>query len=216
MELLELKSVWNAVVEVTLSDERVDGSAVERSIKKDSRSVLAKIKRVMYFKFFFGGLTLVTCLVVFIGSFINPAKFAFHEAIFDLADNRMFLATGIIFISAMLSWNFKAFQEIKRFETTARSVKKSLEKFVAIMAKTIRLNIYSGTAFNAMVFGWICYLINTKLDVVTGTIPIIFMAIGVIALSGLIFYVLARYEQKVKFGNYVDQLKSNLNDLQEK
>ena len=57
MELLELKSVWDVVVEDTISKERVDEFVVEKSIKKDSKSVLAKIKRVMLFKFAFGGLS---------------------------------------------------------------------------------------------------------------------------------------------------------------
>ena len=141
MELLELKSVWDVVVEDTISKERVDEFVVEKSIKKDSKSVLAKIKRVMLFKFAFGGLSLVICLVMLVGSFIDPEQFAFYESIFDVTDNRIFLATIIVFMSAMLSWNFKAFQEIKRFETKTRSVKESLTRFISIMGRTIKLNI---------------------------------------------------------------------------
>lgn len=216
MELLELKSVWDVVVEDTISKERVDEFVVEKSIKKDSKSVLAKIKRVMLFKFAFGGLSLVICLVMFIGSFIEPEKFTFYENIFDLTDNRIFLITIILFMGAMLSWNFKAFREIKYFETNVSSVKESLKRFIAIMGHTIKLNIYSGAAFNSVAFGWICYLANNKKDFVEGTFQIALMVTMATILGAVIFYYLSRYEQKLKFGNYLNRLKSYLKDLQEK
>lgn len=216
MELLELKSVWDVVVEDTISKERVDEFVVEKSIKKDSKSVLAKIKRVMLFKFAFGGLSLVICLVMFIGSFIEPEKFTFYENIFDLTDNRIFLITIILFMGAMLSWNFKAFREIKYFETNVSSVKESLKRFIAIMGHTIKLNIYSGAAFNSVAFGWICYLANNKKGFVEGTFQIALMVTMATILGAVIFYYLSRYEQNLKFGNYLNRLKSYLKDLQEK
>jgi hypothetical protein len=216
MELLELKSVWNAVVDETILNDNVDEFVVEKSIKKDSKSVLAKIKRVMYLKFSLGGLSLVICLLMLIGSFINPEKFTFYEAIFDLTDNQIFLSTIIVFLSAMLSWNFKAFREIKRFETRATTIKESLKKFIDIMGRTIRLNVYSGVAFNSIALGWICYLVNNKKGFIEGTFQIILLVILVAIVGAVVFYYLSRYEQKVKFGNYLNQLKSNLEDLNEK
>jgi hypothetical protein len=216
MELLELKSVWDVVVEDTISKERVDELVVEKSIKNDSKSVLAKIKRVMYFKFILGGLSLSLCVVMLIGSYINPVKFTFYESIFDLTDNRIFLATVIFFLSAMLTWNFKAFREIKHFEIKAKTVKESLARFIGIMGLTIKLNIYSGAAFNSVAFGWICYLANNKKSLVEGTFQIVLMVTLATIAGAVIFYYLSRYEQKLKFGNYLNQLKSYLKDLQEK
>lgn len=216
MELLELKLVWNAVVDQTTSKDNFDELVLEKSIQRDSKSVLAKIKRVMYFKFIFGTLSLLGGGVMLIGSFLNPGQFMFYEPIFDLTDNRIFLATIIVFISAMLSWNFSAFREIKRFETRATSVKQSLGKFIDIMGRTIKLNVYSGAAFNSIALGWIFYLVNSKKGFVEGTFQIALIVILVTILGAVIFHYLSGYEQKVKFGNYLDQLKSNLNDLNEK
>lgn len=216
MELLELKSVWDAVVDDTIAKDNVDEFVVEKSIKKDSKSVLAKIKRVMYFKFALGGISMILCIAMFIGSFINPEKFTFYESLFDLTDNRIFLATVVLFLLAMLSWNFKAFREIKRFETKATTVKESLTRFISIMERTIKLNVYSGAAFNSVAFGWICYLANNKKGFVEGTFQTTLMVILATILGAVIFYYLSRYEQKLKFGNYLNQLKSYLKDLQEK
>lgn len=216
MELLELKSVWNAVVDETISKDTVDEFVVEKTIKKDSKSVLGKIKRVMYFKFALGGLSLLICVVMLIGSFINPEKFTFYESIFDLMDNRIFLAMGIIFLSAMVSWNFKAFREIKYFETRTRSIKESLGRFISIMGRTIKLNVYFGTAFNSIAFGWIFYLVNNLKGFVEGTLQITLLIIALIIIGAVVFYFLSRFEQKIKFGNYLSQLKSNLEDLEEK
>ena len=216
MEILELKSVWNAVVEDTISKDSVDEFMVENSIKEDSKSVLTKIKKVMYIKFSIGGLSLIVCSAMLVGSFIEPEKFTFLESIFNLIDNRVFLATIIIFMSAMLSWNFKAFRAINLFETNSSNVKASLARFINIMGQTIKLNIYSGAIFNAMALGWIFYLINNKKSYITGTIETILITTSVFISGVVLFYFLSQYEQKIKFGNYLNQLKSNLEDLQEK
>ncbi|WP_411767290.1 hypothetical protein [Winogradskyella sp. A3E31] len=216
MELLELKSVWKAVVDETISKNNVDELVVEKFIKKDSKSVLVKIKRVMYFKFIFGTLTLLVCFVMLIGSYKNPEQFRFLEPLFSLIDNRIFLATIIVFMTAMLSWNFRAFREIKRFETKTTTIKESLKKFIDIMGKTIKLNVYSGVAFNSAAFGWIAYLVNNRNHFVEGTFKITLLVVLVILFGAVVFYFLSRYEQKVKFGNYLNQLKSNLKDLDEK
>lgn len=216
MELLELKSVWDVVVSEAISKENVDEFVVEKSIKKNSRSVFAKIMRVMYFKFSLGGLSLLICFAMLIGSFIHPEQFTFYEAIFDLTDNRVFLTTIIIFMSAMLSWNFRAFREIKRFETRVTNVKESLKKLFSIIGKTIKLNIYFGTTFNSIALGWICYLANKKMDFVESMFQTILLVILTTVVSAIVFYYLSRYEQKIKFGNYLNQLKSNLEDLDEK
>jgi len=216
MELLELKSVWKGVVDETISKDNVDEFVVEKSIKKDSSSVLAKIKRVMYLKFSLGGLSWLISLVMLIGSFITPEQFTFYEAIFDLTDNRIFLATIIVFMSALLSWNFRAFREIKHFETKSVSIKESLNKLIDFIGRTIKLNVYSGAAFNSVALGWIFYLVNNKKGFVEGVLQITLMVLLVTTVGAVVFYFLSRFEQKVKFGNYLNQLKSNREDLNEK
>lgn len=215
MELIELKSVWDVVVKDTISKERVDDFVVTKSIKKDSKSVLNKIKRVMYFKFFLGGLSLILCAAVLCGSFIKPEEFTFYKNIFSLSDNRIFLGTIVVYITAMLSWNFKAFQEISRFETTTASVKESLMKFINIMEKTIQLNIYSGAAFNALALGWVFYLINSKKGFFMDTIEIVLMTTLVMVVGVILSFFMSRFEQKLKFGKNLDVLKENLADLAE-
>jgi len=215
MELLELKSVWNVVIENTISKEHVDEFIVAKSIKKDSKSLLNKIKRVMYLKFFLGGLTLILCATILVGSFIKSENFTFYPSVFDIIDNRLFLVTIIVFMALMLSWNFKAFREINRFETTASSIKESLSKFIGIMGKTIQLNIYFGTVFNALALGWIFYLINNRKGFFEDSIEVILMTALVTAVGFMLSFFINRFEQKLKFGNYLNQLKSNLKYLDE-
>ncbi len=215
MELLELKSVWDVVIEKTISKEHVDEFVVAKSIKKDSKTVLTKIKRVMFLKFFLGGLSLILCVGVLVGSFIEPEKITFYEGIFSLSDIRAFLATVIIFLAGMLSWNFRAFLKIKHFETKAVSVKESLKKFIDIMDKTIKLNIYSGVVFNSLALGWIFYIINNKKEIFTDTVEIVLMTVLIVVLGIVLSFFMNRYEQKIKFGNYLNHLKSNLEDIEE-
>ena len=216
MELLELKSVWNLVIDETMTQDNVDGFVIEKSVKKDSNSISSKIKRVMYFKFMIGGISLLLGFVMLIGSFINPEQFTFYEAIFDLRDNRIFLTTIIVFMSAMLSWNFRAFYEIRRFESRASNVKESLQRLIYIMERTIKLNVYSGVSFNSIALGWICYLVNKKMQFVEGILQAGLLVVFATIIGAIAFYYLTRYEQKIKFGNYVSQLKSILMDLDEK
>ena len=215
MELVELKSVWEAVVEESISKDTIDVYGVEQTISKDSNSVLAKIKRVMYFKFLLGFFFLFLFLFLLLGSFLNPEKFTFYEAILDTQDNQIFLVTGILFITAMLSCNYRAFREIIFFEASASTVKESLRRFIGIMEKTIRLNIYISTAFDSIALGWIAYLVNKKAGLVEGAIQLSALVIVAALIGAVVFYFIAHFKQKVKFGNYLDQLKSNLEDLNE-
>ena len=216
MELLELKSVWNTVVDEIIPKDTIDTFVLEKSIKKDSKAVLGKIKRVMYFKFIFGTFSIIFGSVLFIGSFINPDKFTFLKTIFSLIDHQIFLVTIIAFMVTMLIWNFRAFYEIKQFESKTTNIKVSLEKFIGIMAKTIKLNVYSSIAFNSVALGWIAYLVNNKKHFIEGTFQTALLVAAVVMVSAITFYFLSNYEQKLKFGNYLNQLKSNLNDLNEK
>lgn len=216
MELLELKSVWKAVIDESILKDTIDTLVVENSIKKDSKSVLGKIKSVMYFKFIFGTFSVLATSVMFIGSFINPDQFTFLETICSLTDNRILLATIIAFMTAMLSWNFRAFGEIKQFERNTTNIKVSLEKFIGIMAQTIKLNVYSSMVFNSVAIGWFAYLLNNTQHFIEGTFQITLVVAVVVMVSAITFYFISSYEQKVKFGNHLDQLKSNLYDLDEK
>ncbi|NCP60010.1 MAG: hypothetical protein GW839_06880 [Flavobacteriales bacterium] len=215
MELLELKSVWNVVIENTISEEHVDEFVVAKSIKKDSKSLLNKIKRVMYLKFFLGGLTLMLCTAILVGSFIKPESFTFYPSVFDLKDNRLLLVTIVVFMTLMLSWNFRAFREINRFETTASTIKESLGKFIRIMEKTIQLNVYFGTVFNTLAFGWIFYIIINRKGFLESNIEIVLMTALVMVVGAILSFFISHFEQKLKFGNYLNQLKSNLKDLDE-
>lgn len=215
MEFVELKSVWEAVVEESISKDTIDVYGVEQSISKDSNSVLAKIKRVMYFKFLLGFFFLFLFLFLLLGSFLKPGKFTFYEAILETQDNQIFLVTGILFITAMLSCNYRAFREIIFFEANASNVKESLRRFIGIMEKTIRLNIYISTTFDSIALGWIAYLVNKKAGLVEGAIQLSALVIVAATIGALAFYFVARFNQKVKFGNYLDRLKSNLEDLNE-
>lgn len=103
MELLELKSVWNSVIEEASSHEYIDENKVANTIKKDSKNILSKIKRVMYFKFVFGSFTLAASALMFIGTFIIPKKVNFLEDVFTITENKLFLSSIIIFISFMLN-----------------------------------------------------------------------------------------------------------------
>ena len=170
MELLELKSLWDIAVEDTISKNSIDEFAVTKTIKKDSRTVLSKIKRVMYWKFLVGGLSLIVCSTTLIGSFVEPEKFTFYESIFDTRDNQTFLITISIFLAVMLTWNLRAFHDIRHFESRVNNVKESLKEIIDIMDKTINLNIYSGVVFNSLALGWIFYLVNNRKEFFTQSI----------------------------------------------
>ena len=207
MELLELKSIWDIVVEDTISKERVDEFLVEKSIKKDSKSVLAKIRGVMYVKFLIGGIFLIIFLLMLLGSILKPVKYGLYSAIFDVTEYRIFLCTGIFFLMGTLSWNIRAFRQIRHFERNSSSIKESLGRFIRIMNKTIKFNVYFSAAFDSIVFGWICYLLNRKIGLVEGSIQVAVLVLLAAILGAFVFFSLARFKQKVKFGNYLDKLK---------
>jgi NADH:ubiquinone oxidoreductase subunit 6 (subunit J) len=215
MELLELKSVWDTVINETTKKEQLTEFEVANTIKKDSKNALSKIKRVMYFKFIIGSLTLSISLLMLIGTFVIPEKVNFFEEFFNINENRIFLSSIIIFIGFMLSANYKPFIEIKQFNRSSENIKNSLKRFIVIMEKTIKINIYSGAIINSTLFTWVFYAVAFKTEPFSWNLKgFIFIAVPFITFS--LFYLLGKYEQKIKFGNHLKKLKSCLKEIEEK
>ncbi|MGB3468232.1 MAG: hypothetical protein WBA74_23300 [Cyclobacteriaceae bacterium] len=214
MELLELKSVWDVVVKDTIARDHVDDFVVAKVIKKDSKALLSKIKRVMYAKFVLGGVTLVAGIVMVIGLFAEPDKFTFLEKIFSLTENKVFLSSVVLFVAGMLSGNYFAFREIARFNYGV-NLHTSLQRFIKIMEQTIKLNVYSGSIFNSVALTWIFYAFTYRNEPFQWNISGFGSVMIVSVLAFIVMYIISRYEQRLKFGNHLDQLKSQLKEMEE-
>lgn len=213
MELLELKSAWDIIIQETISKNSIDEFVITKSANSRSKTVLSKIKRVMYFKFIFGGLTLLSGIVMVAGLFIAPEKFIFLERIFNLNENRIFLSSVVLFVSGMLFANFLVFRGIINFNHSI-NLKSSLQRFIKIMERTIKLNIYSGTIFNTAAITWVFYAFYFKGEpFLWGARLIVLAIVPFITFTAMYFW--SRYEQQLKFGNYLNQLKSNLKDIEQ-
>jgi len=213
MELLELKSAWDVVVKYSISRDDVDEFVVTRIIMKDSKTALSKIKRVMYFKFIFGGFTLIVGAVMIIGLFVSPNKFIFLENIFSLTENKAFLSSVVLFMAGMLTANYQAFKEIARFSYGV-DLKSSLQRFIKIMTLTIKINIYSGAIFNSFALTWIFYVFAYRDELFKWNIKaFIVLTVSIVTFVGM--YFLSRYEQKIKFGNHLNELKSQLKEIED-
>lgn len=214
MELLELKSVWKTVIDETTKKEQLTEFEMANRIKKDSKNALSKIKRVMYFKFIIGGLTLAVSLLILIGTFTIPEKFNFFDTIFNITENRIFLSSIIVFISYMLSSNYKPFIEIKQFSRSSENIKDSLRRFIHIMEKTIKINIYSGALFNSALFTWIFYAFAFKNEPFSWN-PKGFILLAIPFVTFTLLYLWSKYEQYLKFGKKLNQLKTCLKEFEE-
>ncbi|GAB4242690.1 MAG: hypothetical protein Tsb0034_20210 [Ekhidna sp.] len=214
MELLELKSVWDVVVKDTINRDYADEYVVTKVIKKDSKAVLSKIKRVMYAKFVFGGLTLVAGIVMVIGLFVAPNKFTFLNKIFSLTENKVFLSSVVLFVAGMLTANYLAFKQIIRFDYGV-DLRTSLERFIKIMGQTIRLNVYSGAIFNSAAITWVIYAFVYRNEPFQWNIRGLGLVMIVSVLAFIVMYFISRYEQRIKFGNHLDELKSQLKEMEE-
>lgn len=212
MELLELKSIWDVVIQDTITRNSIDEFVVSQSTKKGSGAILGKIKRVMYLKFLLGGVTLAACISALIGLLATPEKFTFFQSAFTLLEQRIFLLNGVVFIMGMLAANYMAFREIKSFNH-GTDIRTSLRRLIRIMRRTIRLNTYTGAIFNAFTFTWIFYVMALRNEPFSWRIEVLIVAI-VSFVTCILFYFLSRYEQKLKFGNYLKTLKENLESLE--
>ena len=96
MELVELQSIWEGVVEDTTSMPGIDEYVTEKTIHNNSESVLGKIKRIMKIKFVFGGITILLCVLLLLGSFIDPDQYRILENLLSIEENRIFLSSAMV------------------------------------------------------------------------------------------------------------------------
>lgn len=114
----------------------------------------------------------------------------------------------------MLNANYKPFIEIKKFNRSSETIKNSLLQFISIMEKTIKLNIYSGAIFNSTLFTWVFYAVAFKSEPFSWN-PKGFVMLAVPFVTFSLFYLWGKYEQKLKFGNNLSQLKTCLKEIEE-
>ena len=82
------------------------------------------------------------------------------------------------------------------------------------MEKTINYNIYSDALITPIMVCWITYAKIHNHMVVTKLVAlIVFFVIPVFTF--VVSYYLQKYVQKIKFGNYIAELKAHLADIEE-
>ena len=214
MELLELKSVWSIVAKETIKNHIIDDYVVKTTIQKDSKTTLSKIKRVMKLKLLMGSLVGILTLSFAILSIIKPNEITFFDFAFSPKEYTIFFIIMFLAMFFMVAHNFKAYKVISEFEKSSEDLKTALTKIIKVMKNAMKLNIYSDAFITPIVLTWIVYakVFSTRdMTLKLGVIVLVIIPIATFLFS----FFFQRFSQKLKFGNYVNQLKSYLKSLEE-
>nr|WP_321233799.1 hypothetical protein [uncultured Psychroserpens sp.] len=214
MELLELKSIWNIVTEEAIKNHMINEYEVKTTIQKDSKTTLSKIKRVMKLKLFIGSLVGVLTLLFSIVSIVKPNEIAFFDFAFSPKEYALFFIIMFVGMLFMVIHNLKAYKVLLEFEKSSEDLKNALTKIIKVMENAMKLNIYSDAFITPIVVTWITYakvFSEREMTFKLGIIVLVVIPLLIFCFS----YFFQRFAQKLKFGNYVNQLKSYLKSLEE-
>lgn len=213
MELVELKSIWHLINADINQSNFVDEQIIAETIHKKSETEVGKIRRALQFKLAIGGFVWLLGVGLMIGIFIEPNKFNTLDSIFSPYETIVFYSTLILSLATMLWFNYQAYRNIATAEAQALPLKKSLEVVISGMKKAMKFNIYSDTFMSPIIITWLLYAYAYRGDQFTWDWRILIIVSAPFVI-GVLAYLLQRYMQKLKFGNYVKRLESYLEELE--
>lgn len=211
MELLELKSAWNALDDLVIHKDHVNEKVISESMHSKSKAEIASIRSNLQLKFTIAGLSVIAAISLSILAFINPAYNPLDFAFSQKESTICFLFMAFA-ISAMFIFNYQAYNKIKVIQESAYDLKTNLEAFIKSMKRAINFNIWSDTFMTPIFVTWIYYAYAFKNHSLTFDNRGIMLLI-IPLLVGTLSFLLQSYMQGLKFGNYLHRLQSYLDSL---
>mgnify|MGYP000185406337 CR=1 FL=1 len=208
----ELLLAWE---EVQIEDLRnIEPQEMHQLMHRPSQLELAQIKRSLRLKFLIGGAVFVLFLILATGSFFNTQALQYLEIEISPLNIQLFLWSITISLSLMLAINYRAYQRLQALQTRAHSLKAMLEEFILAMEKAIRFNIYSDTLMTPILITWAYYIKAYEKTAFQWGLQAAFLLLLPLIIGTLSYY-FQRYQQELRFGQYLQRLKSILRSLEE-
>lgn len=213
MEYEELLLAWE---EVQVEDLQImEPQEMHQLIHRPSQLELAQIQRSLRLKFFIGGAALVVCLISATGSFFNTESLHYLEVEISSMKLQLFFWCIAISLSLMLAINHRAYRRLKNLQAKAHPLKEMLQEFIQAMEQAIQFNIFSDTLMTPIVLTLAYYMkayeeIPFQWDLRAAFLLLLPLIIGTFS------YYFQRYQQRLRFGQYLQRLKSLLESLEER
>lgn len=207
MELAELQTAWSLISADIQSKDTVSEQVVEKTMHRRSHAELASIKRALQWKFLIGSVTAAISFGASLASVLAPEHFHPLDFLFGAGETTLFYTTLTASISVMLGFNYRAYRAINLMECQAESIKNALREFIRIMEAAIRFNIYSDTFMSPIFFTWFYYAYTYReLELAWDIKALILLLLPIVV--GVVSFYFQKYMQHLKFGRYLERLKT--------
>ncbi|WP_127845836.1 hypothetical protein [Psychroflexus aestuariivivens] len=211
MDIIELKSAWN-LLQQDINKDKVEENEIMTSLYGKSKSEISKIKSNLHFKFVMASVSIIVAISLAIATNLKPAINPL-DFVFTTLESTIFFIIMALTIALVLFFNYKAYIHIQYIQHSNLNLKDNLKNFIKAMKKAIRFNMYSDALITPIIFEWLYYAYAFKndslgFDLKTALLFILPITIGVMS------YLVQRFIQNLKFGNYLKRLDDYLKSLQ--
>ena len=212
MDMIEIKSAWTLLQEEVIINDMVNENEIFNSVHGKSKSEISKIKRGLHLKFIIALLSVIAAIGLAVTSFtdssFNPLDF-----IFSPVESTIFFLAMALSVSVLVYFNYQAYRQIKGIQHSSLNLKENLRSFIKAMRKAIAYNIFSDAFITPIIFAWVFYAYAFKdhqlgFDLRTALLFVLPVLVGFLS------YFFQKFMQRLKFGRYLDRLKSYLDSLQ--
>ena len=210
--MIEIKSAWTLLQEEVIINDMVNENEIFNSVHGKSKSEISKIKRGLHLKFIIALLSVIAAIGLAVTSFtdssFNPLDF-----IFSPVESTIFFLAMALSVSVLVYFNYQAYRQIKGIQHSSLNLKENLRSFIKAMRKAIAYNIFSDAFITPIIFAWVFYAYAFKdhqlgFDLRTALLFVLPVLVGFLS------YFFQKFMQRLKFGRYLDRLKSYLDSLQ--
>jgi len=203
MELDEFKLVLRAKLEADASPR--SAPEIVQYVSRKTTSIIAKIKRSMVYEFIFGVVCVIACVFVF-----------YKSSSFYV---RLSCIAATVFCGCLLIYMIRLYNKISFFEKNALSIKESIREILEILRRFTKL--YFQLSIFMLPVAFVIGLIIGYMDVLQQDLDtnfkwgrgILFYCACYLFWS-IFMYFFSKWYIKKLYGNYLEQLKGQLTDLE--
>ncbi len=207
-----MKLAWGVLQQEVVDRDRVNEETITATLHRKSGSEISKIKRGLYLKFIIASLAILAAVALAFLSVFYGAPDPLH-AIFSPVECVALFGVLALSVSIMVYFNYKAYLQIKALQSSSLNLRDNLRAFIGAMERVIAFNIFSDTFMTPVVTAWVYYAYafqdhGPALDLRTAMLILLPIFIG------LVSYLLQRYMQQLKFGQYLTRLRAYLLEIE--
>lgn len=213
MELTDLKSIWDKVVEEDKTTYTLDEQDIKKMIAKKSNVLFSQITRELKMKRWFMGIVGITSVLLSSVYLLDTDDSYLFDNVFSRVEMSLLtLFMGLLIVILFINI-VRSYRQMSMFQSSSSDLKTALSTSKKLLERIQKLAVFSDSFALPLVIGWYTYrkLFGEGAFVWDIRIFYVFLAATI---TLILIFLISRSMQRRKFGKYISRLQAHIDDMQ--